>query len=331
MAARVAIIAVPRTTPPHDRPRIDRRRRGRLLVDVGGDGNPAWFRRTGCRARPSRHPQQRQRAGDRRRAGRRSAATPVRRSAGAAHSIVSFRPCLARAGLAMVQPSRDAGAHSSTRQPERTVVHLEALRGRAGHAAKPACSLRAIYAVHLPPAVPRNGDDACRCIGSDDDSVLAIGVAGFVGTMLIGAVLKRAFHATLVAILTLMAAITLRADWPGPSHHQCRGAADHMGTGVATAAPAGWWSWITRTFPDHAEAGGGLMVAVVQLSIALGSTVGGILFDTYGYRSTLEASALLLLIGAGLAWMTARAATIDGAGDSGNHLPASTCNRRRQR
>ena len=142
--------------------------------------------------------------------------------------------------------------------------------------------------------------------------LLAIGMAGFVGTMLIGAVLKRAFHATLVAIPMLMAAIALALI--GLGHHTISVVVLLALWGlVATAAPVGWWSWITRTFPDHAEAGGGLMVAVVQLSIALGSTVGGILFDTYGYRSTLEASATLLLIGAVLAWMTARAAKIDDA------------------
>ncbi len=44
---------------------------------------------------------------------------------------------------------------------------------------------------------------------------------------------------------------------------------------LATAAPTGWWTWIARTLPEDAETGGGLMVAVIQLSIALGSTVGG--------------------------------------------------------
>ena len=47
---------------------------------------------------------------------------------------------------------------------------------------------------------------------------------------------------------------------------------------VSTAAPVGWWAWIPKTFPEDAEKGGGLLVAVIQLSIALGSTVGGILF-----------------------------------------------------
>ena len=76
---------------------------------------------------------------------------------------------------------------------------------------------------------------------------------------------------------------------------------------VATAAPVGWWTWVARTLPDDAEAGGGLMVAVVQVSIALGSTIGGLLFDRSGYRSTFAFSAGLLLLGAGLVFMTAHA------------------------
>ena len=49
------------------------------------------------------------------------------------------------------------------------------------------------------------------------------------------------------------------------------------------------------------------MVAVVQLSIALGSTVGGVLFDHSGYQSTFAFSAGLLLLGAVLVLLTARA------------------------
>lgn len=136
--------------------------------------------------------------------------------------------------------------------------------------------------------------------------LLVIGLAGFIGTMLIGAVLKRAFYLTLIAIPSLMAAIALALIAFG---HQTAAVVALLALWglVATAAPVGWWNWITRTFPRHAEAGGGLMVAVVQLSIAMGSTVGGILFDTFGYRSTLEASASLLLLGAGLAYLTSRA------------------------
>ncbi len=75
---------------------------------------------------------------------------------------------------------------------------------------------------------------------------------------------------------------------------------------MATAAPVGWWSWIAQAMPDNAEAGGGLMVAVIQLSIALGSTVGGLLFDYSGYRSTFGVSALILLLSAFLSVLTSR-------------------------
>jgi predicted MFS family arabinose efflux permease len=65
---------------------------------------------------------------------------------------------------------------------------------------------------------------------------------------------------------------------------------------------------VARTLPQDAEAGGALMVAVVQLAIALGSTAGGVLFDRSGYEGAFAASAGLLLGAAFLVLLTARAA-----------------------
>ena len=61
---------------------------------------------------------------------------------------------------------------------------------------------------------------------------------------------------------------------------------------IGTAAPVGWWTWISKALPDDAEAGGGLMVAVVQLAIALGASSGGRLFDHEGFQATFAFSAL---------------------------------------
>lgn len=137
--------------------------------------------------------------------------------------------------------------------------------------------------------------------------LLVLGSAGFVGTACIGAFLKNGLYPTLVAIPLVMAAIALALVGFGE-----RVAAVFLLLGlwglVATAAPVGWWSWLAQSLPDDAEAGGGLMVAVVQLSIALGSTIGGVLFDGSGYRATFVASAALLIAAAVLAWLTARAA-----------------------
>lgn len=135
--------------------------------------------------------------------------------------------------------------------------------------------------------------------------LLVIGVTGLIGTTLISALLKRGFYQTLMAIPILMAAVAVAlitfGQWT---------AAVVVLLGLwglfSTAAPVGWWSWVARTFPENAEAGGGLMVAVIQLAIAMGSTMGGSLFDHSGYRATFVASAVLLLLATILTFLTSR-------------------------
>ncbi|MFG3450565.1 MFS transporter [Stenotrophomonas sp. NPDC047960] len=134
--------------------------------------------------------------------------------------------------------------------------------------------------------------------------LLAIGVSGFVGTLVIGVFIRRGLYRTLVTIPALMALIAVALVPLGPQLWPTAALLSAWGL-LATAAPVGWWSWLARTFTDNAETGGGLMVAVVQCSIALGSTVGGLLFDSLGFASTFLASAGLLLCAALLAYATA--------------------------
>lgn len=138
--------------------------------------------------------------------------------------------------------------------------------------------------------------------------LLVIGVAGFIGTTLIGRVLKRGFYPTLMAIPVLMAITALALIAFGSQIAIVTALLGLWGL-ISTAAPVGWWAWVPRTFPQNAEAGGGLMVAMVQLSIALGSTVGGLLFDHHGYQSTFLASAAMLIIATVLIFLTSRADT----------------------
>lgn len=136
--------------------------------------------------------------------------------------------------------------------------------------------------------------------------LLVIGVSGLSGTAAIGWFLKKRFYGTLAAIPIAMAAIAVALTVLGSSVPATAALLALWGL-VATAAPVGWWSWIARSLPHDAESGGGLMVAVVQVSIALGSTVGGVLFDASGYASAFVLSAALLLLGAFLVCLTARA------------------------
>jgi len=146
--------------------------------------------------------------------------------------------------------------------------------------------------------VTRAGDTAVPLV------LLAIGVSGLLGTLAVGAFIRRGLYRTLVSIPALMALIALALVPLGPHLWPTAALLSAWGL-LATAAPVGWWSWLARTFTDNAEAGGGLMVAVVQCSIALGATLGGLLFDSFGFASTFLASAGLLLVAAMLAYVTA--------------------------
>jgi predicted MFS family arabinose efflux permease len=138
--------------------------------------------------------------------------------------------------------------------------------------------------------------------------LLAVGVAGFIGTTLIGALLKEnSLYRTLIVMPLLMAAIALALLAFGGSTPVVAVLLGFWGL-IATAAPVGWWTWLARSLPQDAEAGGGLMVAVVQLAIALGATVGGILFDASGYVFTFGASAVVLLLAAVFAVLAGRSA-----------------------
>ncbi len=141
--------------------------------------------------------------------------------------------------------------------------------------------------------------------------LLVLGLAGFTGTFLIERFLKKGLFLTVAIIPLLMAGIALALVMVGSSTVLTTVLLGLWGL-VATAAPVGWWTWLSRTLPDDAEAGGGLMVAIIQLAIASGAIVGGLVFDLSGYQATFELSAAVLGAAALLAWLAARA--------SGNHL-----------
>jgi len=136
--------------------------------------------------------------------------------------------------------------------------------------------------------------------------LLVLGLAGLVGTLLIERLLKKSVFLTLIIIPLVMAGIALALVKVGSSMVVTTLLLGLWGL-VATAAPVGWWTWLSTTLPDDAEAGGGLMVAIIQLAIASGAIVGGLVFDWSGYQATFQLSAAVLGAAAVLAWLAARA------------------------
>ncbi len=126
--------------------------------------------------------------------------------------------------------------------------------------------------------------------------LLGLGAAGLVGNALIGRLVSRSLPITLLLLPLIMAAIALGLIRVG-----------HLpwATGLllvvwgclGTALPVAWWTWLSRVLPQEAEAGGALMVAVIQLAITLGAAGGGLLFDRFGYQAAFGSGAVMLAIG----------------------------------
>jgi predicted MFS family arabinose efflux permease len=140
--------------------------------------------------------------------------------------------------------------------------------------------------------------------------LLAMGVAGLVGTSLVGPILKARPQGVLIAVPLAMASIALALIPLGGAPLPAAALLAAWGL-VATPAPVGWGAWLARTLPEDAEAGGGLMVATIQLAITLGAVVGGVLFDASGWRSTFGVAAAILCASALLAFMARRAGSRD--------------------
>jgi predicted MFS family arabinose efflux permease len=128
--------------------------------------------------------------------------------------------------------------------------------------------------------------------------LLLMGVAGLAGTALIGRFIDRSLRAVLSVAPVVMAAIAVSLILAGSGLAATAGLLIGWGL-IGTALPVAWWTWLARSLPDDADAGGGLMVAVIQMAITAGAASGGLLFDAGGHRATFMVSALLLCASAG--------------------------------
>lgn len=127
--------------------------------------------------------------------------------------------------------------------------------------------------------------------------LLIMGVSGLIGTFMISHILHKHLYRYLILIPLTMAFLAGAFILFG--HQVWIIAALMVLWGlIGTSAPVAWNTWLTRSLPHEIEAGGGLMVAIIQFAITLGATAGGLLFDWQGYQATFILSAIILVIGA---------------------------------
>ncbi|RMT81979.1 MFS transporter [Pseudomonas viridiflava] len=135
--------------------------------------------------------------------------------------------------------------------------------------------------------------------------LLLLGLCGLAGTWMIGALLQKRLYVYLIAIPLAMAVLAVALIAIG---HSPVAVAIVLGVWglVATPAPVAWGLWLSRTLPDDAEAGGGLMVATIQMAITVGAGVGGALLDHLGWWSPFAFGGVALLGSAVFAWAAMR-------------------------
>jgi predicted MFS family arabinose efflux permease len=127
--------------------------------------------------------------------------------------------------------------------------------------------------------------------------LLGFGLANFLGTYLGGLLLSWNMRFTMTIMPLAMGFLGLGLALSGGA--PVLDAALMALWGLAFGAvPVAWSTWITRTVPDEAETGGGLIVAAVQLAIAMGAAVGGAVFDVTGATGVFSLGGIVLLVAA---------------------------------
>lgn len=124
--------------------------------------------------------------------------------------------------------------------------------------------------------------------------LLILGAAGFVGTSGATALLSRSLYRLLWACPLLLGLVTLGlielapVVWMTAAGLACWGA-------LNAAVPVAWFNWLAQEVQDEPEAGGGLMVASIQMAIMAGAGLGGALLDHGSVNATFVGGAALLL------------------------------------
>ena len=127
--------------------------------------------------------------------------------------------------------------------------------------------------------------------------LLGFGVANFFGAYLGGLMIARSMRLTLVIMPLVMGILGLALSVAGGSIIADAAMVALWGLAFG-AVPVAWSTWLARSIPDEAESGGGLMVAAIQLAIALGAALGGAVFDMSGPRGVFGSAGAILVLAA---------------------------------
>ncbi|HWK68160.1 MAG TPA: MFS transporter [Rhizobiaceae bacterium] len=142
-------------------------------------------------------------------------------------------------------------------------------------------------------------------IGAVSAILLGFGIANFIGTLLAGTMIERSLRLTLLTMPLLMGLLGLALVSLGNMPMADAVMVSLWGLAFG-AVPVAWSTWLTRTVPDQAESAGGLIVAAIQLAIAIGAAAGGAMFDLSGASGVFASASFVLLLAAGIIMLGVR-------------------------
>ncbi|PXW22806.1 MFS transporter [Paraburkholderia caballeronis] len=142
--------------------------------------------------------------------------------------------------------------------------------------------------------------------------LLGFGVIGFFSNFAVSATVVRNLKASVVVMVCVLLLALLSMSVA--RHSTLAVSAVVLAWGISFGAiPLCFSVWIQRATPDQPEAGSALFVSVIQIAIALGSSVGGVIVDRLGIPADFMLGSVLALLGLGLlASFGAEAATVRG-------------------
>lgn len=134
-------------------------------------------------------------------------------------------------------------------------------------------------------------------IASVSAMLLGFGVANYAGTYFGGFMLERNMRLTMalpplaIGAIGIVLSSTTGAPWLVGALIAVWGFA--FGT-----VPVAWSNWVAQTIPDEPESGGGLLVAAIQVAIALGAGGGGMVLSLGGASGVFGLGGMTLITAA---------------------------------
>jgi predicted MFS family arabinose efflux permease len=138
-------------------------------------------------------------------------------------------------------------------------------------------------------------------IGSEGLALLLLGfgIANFAGTLVAGWLMERSMRATLAFLPAVVGVTALAMVFVPPSIVGHTVLVTIWGLAFG-GVPVAWSAWVANSVPDQAESAGGMVVASVQGSIALGAAAGGLVFGSVGTTGVFAVGGIVMMVAAAL-------------------------------